>query len=84
MASVLWLSRDVLWRSLVVWSSLLAGASLSLLLVQAEGQWVGLMQRQLITAISGWLIMVAIRVRTIASTPEMLASAKNGLKSAVG
>jgi Protein of unknown function (DUF998) len=77
-------ARDVRWRSLVVWSSLLAGAALSLLFAQAEGPWVGLMQRLLITAISGWLIMVALRVRTIASLPEMVADARNGLKSAAG
>jgi hypothetical protein len=64
-----------------VWSSLLAGAALSLLFVE-EGPWVGLMQRLLIAAISGWLIMVAIRVRTIASAPETVASARSGLKSA--
>jgi Protein of unknown function (DUF998) len=58
------------WRSLVVWSSLIAGAALSLLFVQAEGPWVGLLQRSLITAVSGWLILVALRVRTIASARE--------------
>jgi hypothetical protein len=58
------------------------GAALSLLLVQAEGPWVGLMQRLLITAISGWLMMVAIRVGTIASAPETVVSARSGLKSA--
>jgi Protein of unknown function (DUF998) len=58
------------WRSLVVWSSLIAGAALALLFVQAEGPWVGLMQRALITAVSGWLVLVALRVRTIASARE--------------
>ncbi|HEX5907394.1 MAG TPA: hypothetical protein VFY56_10295 [Propionibacteriaceae bacterium] len=67
------------------WSfHLLAGAALSLLFVQAEGPWVGLMQRLLITAISGWLMMVAIRVRSIASAAETVASARSGLKSAAG
>jgi hypothetical protein len=66
---------DLLWRRprhlrLAVWSSLFAGAALSLLFVQAEGPWVGLMQRSLITAVSGWLILVALRVRTIASARE--------------
>jgi len=58
------------WRSLVVWSSLIAGAALALLFVQAEGPWVGLMQRALITAVSGWLVLVALRVRTISSARE--------------
>jgi Protein of unknown function (DUF998) len=61
-------SRLARWRSLVVWSALLAGAALALLFVQMEGPWVGLMQRLLITAIGGWLLLVATRVRTIAST----------------
>jgi hypothetical protein len=61
-------SRLVRWRSLVVWSALLAGAALALLFVQMEGPRVGLMQRLLITAIGSWLLLVAIRVRAIAST----------------
>jgi Protein of unknown function (DUF998) len=32
-------AHDARWRSLVVWSSLLAGAALALLFVQAEGPW---------------------------------------------
>ena len=63
------------WRSLVVWSSLIAGAELALLFVQAEGPWVGLMQRALITAVSGWLVLVALRVRTIASARETVPGA---------
>jgi hypothetical protein len=62
----------------------MARASLSLLFMQAEGPWVGLMQRLLITAISGWLIMVALRARSIASAPETVGSARSGLKSAAG
>jgi Protein of unknown function (DUF998) len=58
------------WRSLVVWSSVLAGAALALVFVQSEGPWVGLMQRLLITAISGWLGLVALRVRSIARARE--------------
>ena len=71
------------WRSLIVWLSLLAGAALALLFVQSEGPWVGIMQRLLITAISGWLILVALRVRTIASERET-AGAREALKSAAG
>lgn len=75
-------ARDARWRSLVVWSSLLAGAALSLLMAQAEGPWVGLLQRLLITAISGWLTLVALRVRRIASAPETVARVRDGLRSA--
>jgi hypothetical protein len=77
-------ARNAQWRSLVVWSSLLAGAALSLLLAQAEGPWVGLLQRLLVTAISGWLILVALRVRTIASRLEAGTGARDQLKSATG
>lgn len=66
-------SRLVRWRSLVVWSAILAGAALALLFVQQEGPWVGLMQRLLVTAVSGWLLLVANRVRTIASTRRAVA-----------
>ena len=61
-------SRLVRWRSLVVWSAVLAGAALALLFVQREGPWVGLLQRLLATAVSGWLLLAANRVRSIAST----------------
>ena len=58
-------ARHADWRSLVVWSALLAGAALALLFMQMEGPWVGLMQRLLITTVSGWLIMVASRSHKI-------------------
>jgi Protein of unknown function (DUF998) len=77
-------ARNAQWRSLVVWSSLLAGAALSLLLAQAEGPWVGLLQRLLVTAISAWLILVALRVRTIASRLEAGPRARDQLRSATG
>jgi len=64
-------ARHPRWRSIVVGSALLAGAALAVLFVQAEGPWVGLMQRLLITAISAWLILVAIRVRAIAITDQL-------------
>jgi hypothetical protein len=77
-------ARNVQWRSLVVWSSLLAGAALSLLFAQEEGPWVGLRQRLLVTAISGWLILVVLRLRTIASRSEASVGARDALKSAAG
>jgi Protein of unknown function (DUF998) len=67
-------ARHADWRPLALGSALLAGAALALLFVQAEGPWVGLMQRLLITAISGWLILVAFRVRALAAAPELVAS----------
>lgn len=66
-----------------MWLALLAGAALALLFVQSKGPWVGIMQRLLTTAISAWLILVALRARTIASEQET-AGAREGLKSATG
>jgi hypothetical protein len=77
-------ARNARWRSLVVWSSLLAGAALSLLFAQSEGPWVGLMQRLLISAISGWLMLVSLRVRATALAPETRAGPRESLKSATG
>jgi hypothetical protein len=68
-------ARDMRWRSLVVGSALLTSAALALLFVQSEGPWVGLMQRLMITAISGWLILVALRVPSIAAAaPDIVPS----------
>jgi hypothetical protein len=55
------------WRSLTIWSALLAGAALALLFVQMQGPWVGLMQRLMVTAIASWLILVALRAYGVAS-----------------
>jgi hypothetical protein len=46
-----------------------------LLFFQMEGPWVGIMQRLLVTAISGWLLVVATRIRTIASTRKAVPGA---------
>lgn len=58
------------WRSLLPWAAILATAAVSLLLAQMEaqqGSWAGFMQRALVTVIAGWLIMVAIRIRSLAT-----------------
>jgi hypothetical protein len=60
-------ARAARWRSLAFWSGLCASGALSLLFAQAEGRWVGLMQRLLVAVIAAWLILVAIRVRSIAA-----------------
>ena len=67
-------ARDMHWRSLVVGSALFAGAALAQLFVQSEGPWVGLMQRLMTTAISGWLILVALRVRSVAAASQIVPS----------
>ena len=61
-------ARGSQWRSLTIWSVLLAASSLSLFFAQQEGPRVGLMQRLLVTAVSGWLIIVAFRARSIAGS----------------
>jgi hypothetical protein len=57
------------WRSLVPWSILFPAAALSLLFVQSEGPWVGIMQRLLVGAIAAWIIVVAFRIRAITASP---------------
>jgi hypothetical protein len=62
-------SRAARWRSLTLWFALLATSAVSLFLIQAfeqgVGPRVGLTQRVLLTAIAGWLILAAHRVRSI-------------------
>lgn len=53
------------WRPLALWSGLLATGAFSLFFAQQEGPRVGLMQRLLVTAIAAWLILVALRARSI-------------------
>jgi hypothetical protein len=65
-------SRQARWQSLSpwFWSAVLPGAALSLFFAQAEGPLVGLLQRLLVAVISVWLIMVALRVRSIVASEE--------------
>jgi hypothetical protein len=53
------------WRLSSWWMVLFPGAALSLLVVQSEGPWVGIMQRLLVGAIAAWIIVVAVRIRAI-------------------
>jgi hypothetical protein len=61
---------DPRWRSLSRWIVLFPAAALSLLIVQSQGPWVGLMQRLLVAVIAGWIIIVATRVRLIAASAQ--------------
>lgn len=58
------------WRSLFPWTSLFPAAALSLLFAQSQGPWVGLTQRLMVGAIAAWIILVAIRARSIVSAEE--------------
>ena len=60
-------AKDSRWRSLTIWSGLFSSAALPLFLGQGECPWVGLLQRLLVAAITGWLIMTAFRARSIAA-----------------
>ncbi|HWM03040.1 MAG TPA: DUF998 domain-containing protein [Actinophytocola sp.] len=58
--------RDCDWRPLVLWSVLLSSGSLALLFAQTQGPLLGLLQRALVTLVSAWMIMVALRARGMA------------------
>jgi hypothetical protein len=61
---------DPRWRSLTPWIVLAPTSALSLLFVQSEGPWVGLMQRLMVGAIAAWIVIVALRVRSLAASRE--------------
>ncbi|NOT45875.1 MAG: DUF998 domain-containing protein [Acidobacteria bacterium] len=63
--------RDARWRPLAMWSGLCASGTLALLLVQAQGPLVGLLQRLMVGVVTVWLVMVAFRVRAIALNPTV-------------
>jgi hypothetical protein len=62
--------RDPRWRSLSRWIVLFPAAALSLLIVQSQGSWVGVVQRLLVAVIAGWIIVVATRVRLKTTSAE--------------
>jgi hypothetical protein len=66
--------RDARWRPLVLWFALFATGSVSLMIGQSlapiTSPRAGLMQRALVTIIAAWLILAALRIRTIATTEE--------------
>lgn len=58
------------WRSLLPWIVLFPAGALALFIVQGEGPLVGILQRAMVTVISGWIILAAWRVRAIAVSGE--------------
>jgi hypothetical protein len=63
--------REARWRPHTSWWMMLfPSAALPLFFAQGEGPRVGLMQRALVTVISAWLILVALRARSIAASGE--------------
>lgn len=62
--------RQAQWRPILIWLVLLFTSALSLFFGQTQGPHVGLMQRLLVTAISLWLILVACRIRSVATSAQ--------------
>jgi hypothetical protein len=62
--------KEARWRSLIIWFALLSTSSVSLFFAQGEGPRVGLMQRLLVTAITGWMIPAAFRARSIGASAK--------------
>jgi hypothetical protein len=58
---------DARWRPLTPWIVLLPCAAFSLFFAQGEGPWVGLLQRLMVGAIAAWIVVVALRVRVLAT-----------------
>jgi hypothetical protein len=77
---------DPRWRSLSPWIVLGPAAALSLLVVQSEGPWVGIMQRLLVGVIAAWIVVVALRVRALAAAeqPAALPRSANVLSGSGG
>jgi len=66
-------SRAGRWHDITLWAALLATGGVSLLLGQIVtplSPWVGLLQRMFVTVIAGWMILVAFRVRALATSVE--------------
>lgn len=60
--------RQARWRPVPWWWMLFPAGALSLLFVQTEGPLIGLLQRLLVTVVAAWLVLVALRVRSIVAT----------------
>ena len=60
-------TRDQRWRPFPRWTLLLPAGALALTLLQTEGPLVGLSQRLQVAMVSAWLILVALKVRSILS-----------------
>jgi hypothetical protein len=61
---------DSRWRPLTPWIILLPCAALSLFFSQAEGPWVGLLQRLMVGVTSAWIVIVALRVHVLATSDQ--------------
>ena len=70
MVTLTWAFRNEMrWKTLArLPAVLLPCAAFSLIFAQSQSPLSGLMQRLLVTVISGWLILVAIQVRQITAT----------------
>jgi hypothetical protein len=64
------------WRPLTRLLVFVQAVALALFIVQGEGPLVGLLQRLMVAVISGWIILVALRVRNIVNSTEIVTSGK--------
>jgi len=62
------------WRPLTRVLVFVQAGALALFVVQGEGPLVGLLQRLFVAVISGWIILVALRVRRIAGSEGLVTS----------
>jgi hypothetical protein len=63
-------ARERGWGSFWRLSVFFPAGSLALIIVQQEGPLIGLLQRALVIVVSAWLILVALRVRSIVTPGE--------------
>lgn len=64
-------AKDACWRALLPWVVLFPAGTLALFIVQGEGPLVGLLQRAMVSVISGWMLLVAIWARKIVVSGEL-------------
>jgi hypothetical protein len=65
------------WRPLARLLVYVQVVALALFIVQGEGPLVGLLQRLMVAVISGWIILVALRVREMAGSTKLETSQEN-------
>jgi hypothetical protein len=65
------------WRSLSPWIALFPVAALALFLLQSATPWVGIMQRLLVAAIAGWMVVVVARILALDGAERRAAPARS-------
>lgn len=60
--------KDKSWRSIARWSVFFPAGALALMFVQQEGPLIGVLQRLLVAIISAWLILIALKIRSLVTS----------------